>query len=53
MADWEPGLLAAVAVRTAIVFAILVVGLRVTGRRQAGELNLHDVLLVLVLANAV
>ncbi|HZU37260.1 MAG TPA: YetF domain-containing protein, partial [Gemmataceae bacterium] len=27
--------------------------LRLTGRRQAGELNLHDILLVLILANAV
>ena len=53
MADGELGLLAAVAVRTAVVLVLLVIGLRVTGRRQAGELNLHDLLLVLVLANAV
>jgi uncharacterized membrane protein YcaP (DUF421 family) len=53
MAEWEPGLLAAVAVRTALVFAFLVAGLRLTGRRQAGELNLRDLLLVLVLANSV
>ncbi len=53
MADSGFGFLAAIAVRTALVFLALVVGLRVTGRRQAGELNLHDVLLVLVLANSV
>jgi len=53
MADSQLSLLAAVAVRTAIVFVLLVVGLRATGNRQAGELNLHDVLLVLLLANAV
>jgi uncharacterized membrane protein YcaP (DUF421 family) len=47
------GFLAAVAVRTAIVLGALAVGLRVTGRRQAGELNTHDLLLVLILANAV
>lgn len=47
------GFLAAVAVRTAIVLVVLAVGLRITGRRQAGELNLHDLLLVLILANAV
>lgn len=46
-------LLAAVAVRTAIVFGFVLVGLRLTGRRQAGELNLHDLLLVLILANSV
>src|SRR4051794_26591454 len=53
MADWETGFLAAIAVRTAVVFVLLVVGLRITGRRQAGELNLHDLMLVLMLANAV
>ncbi len=53
MAHGEPAFLAAVAVRTALVFAVLAVGVRVTGRRQAGELNLRDLLLVLILANAV
>src|SRR4051795_2174766 len=53
MADGDLGFLAAIAVRTAIVFVVLVIGLRMTGRRQAGELNLHDLLLVLILANAV
>jgi uncharacterized membrane protein YcaP (DUF421 family) len=53
MGDGGIGFLAAIAVRTAIVFVVLVVGLRVTGRRQAGELNVHDLLLVLIAANAV
>lgn len=53
MAGGQLGFLAAVAVRTAIVFITLAVALRLTGRRQAGELNLHDLLLVLILANAV
>jgi uncharacterized membrane protein YcaP (DUF421 family) len=53
MADLELGFLAAVAARTAIVLVFLVIGLRLTGRRQAGELNLRDLLLVLILANAV
>src|SRR3954454_15434995 len=53
MEHWEPGFLAAVAARTAVVFVLLVVGLRLTGRRQAGEQNTHDLLLVLILANAV
>jgi uncharacterized membrane protein YcaP (DUF421 family) len=42
-----------IAIRTAIVFVFLAVGLRLTGRRQAGEFNLHDLLLVLILANSV
>ncbi len=53
MADAGPGFLAAIAVRTAIVFVVVVAGLRLTGKRQAGELNLHDILLVLMLSNAV
>lgn len=51
--EWQPGFLAGIAVRTATVFAVLVVGMRITGRRQAGELNLRDLLLVLTVANAV
>ncbi len=53
MDDSGVGFLAAVAVRTAIVFVLLVVGVRATGKRQTGELNVHDLLLVLILANAV
>lgn len=49
----EIAFLAAIAVRTAIVFLVVVAGLRITGRRQAGELNLHDLVMVLVLGNAV
>jgi uncharacterized membrane protein YcaP (DUF421 family) len=48
-----PGLLAAIAVRTAIVLVGLVVGMRVFGRRHASEMNVYDLLLVLMMANAV
>lgn len=48
-----PGLLAAIVVRTAIVLVVLVIGLRVSGKRRIGELNLFDLLLVLLIANAV
>ena len=47
------GFLGAIAVRTAVVAAVLLVGLRVTGKRQAGEGTLRDLLLALVMANAV
>ena len=53
MADSGWGLLAAVAVRTALVFLLLVVGVRLTGKRQTGEMNLHDLLIALIMANAV
>ncbi len=49
----EPALLAAVAARTFIVFVVLVVGLRLAGKRQTGELNTHDVVFILMVANAV
>jgi uncharacterized membrane protein YcaP (DUF421 family) len=53
MASSGLSFLAAIAVRTAVVFLLLMFGLRVSGRRQAGEQNLHDLLLVLFLSNAV
>lgn len=53
MADSGPIFLAAIAVRTAIVFVLVLIGLRLTGKRQAGELNVRDMMLVLILANAV
>ena len=53
MPAFGAGFLAAVAVRTAVVFLALVVGLRLTGKRQAGEMNPHDLLVLLLLANAV
>ena len=53
MPDGGVGALVAVAARTAIVLLALVVGMRVLGRRQLGEMNVRDLLLVLVIANAV
>jgi uncharacterized membrane protein YcaP (DUF421 family) len=49
----DVGLLAAVAVRTAIVLLLLVIALRLTGKGQAGEMQTHDLVTVLVAANAV
>ncbi len=47
------GFLAAVGIRTAVILVALVVGVRLFGRRQIGELNLADLLVVLMAANAV
>jgi uncharacterized membrane protein YcaP (DUF421 family) len=47
------GILIATAVRTGLVAAALLIGLRLTGKRQAGEGNLRDLLLALLVANAV
>ncbi len=45
--------LASTAVRTAIVLAALVMGIRLFGKRHIGEMNLYDILMVLIMANAV
>ncbi len=41
------------AARTAIVLIWMVLGLRLLGKRQIGQLNIYDVALVMALANAV
>jgi uncharacterized membrane protein YcaP (DUF421 family) len=46
-------LLSAIAVRTAIVFALLVLAIRFTGRRQFGEIDTKDIVVVLMISNAV
>jgi uncharacterized membrane protein YcaP (DUF421 family) len=43
----------AIAVRTILVLAFLVIGLRFMGKRAVGGMNLVDLLLVLLLGNAV
>ncbi|GAC1549475.1 MAG: DUF421 domain-containing protein [Herpetosiphon sp.] len=42
-----------VAAKTAIVYVFLVVGLRVMGKRELGQMNIYDLVLIIVLANAV
>jgi len=42
-----------VALRTTIVYLALLVGLRLTGKRQLGQLSVFDLVLLLVIANAV
>jgi uncharacterized membrane protein YcaP (DUF421 family) len=53
MADSVPWLLTTIAARTAIVLVVLVVGVRLFGKRQLGGMNVYDLVLVLALANAV
>jgi len=49
----ELGLLTVIAIRTAIVLVALVAGVRIFGKRQIGGMNVYDLVLVLLLANAV
>ena len=53
MPDTGLGFLLASAARTTIVLLALVVGVRIFGKRQIGEMNTQDVLLILIMANAV
>jgi len=47
------GQLLSIALRTGIVYLALLVGLRRTGKRQVGQMTPFDLLLLLLLANAV
>jgi uncharacterized membrane protein YcaP (DUF421 family) len=42
-----------VAARTAIVYVFLVIGLRLAGRREVGQLSIFDLVVLLVIADAV
>ena len=53
MANTGAALLAGIVIRTAIVFFVLVVSVRWSGKRQTGEMNIHDLLFVMICANAV
>jgi uncharacterized membrane protein YcaP (DUF421 family) len=51
---WEPSLsLLEFVARAAIVYVFLLIGLRVCGKRQTGQLAPFDLVLLLVLSNAV
>jgi uncharacterized membrane protein YcaP (DUF421 family) len=41
------------AIRCAVIYFVLLVGLRVTGKREVGQFTLFDLVLVLLVANAV
>ena len=40
-------------IRAAVVYLFVIIGLRLTGRRALGQLNTPDVVLILIIANAV
>jgi uncharacterized membrane protein YcaP (DUF421 family) len=51
LASWHT--LLEVALRTTIVYVALVVGIRLTGQRQLGQMSTFDLVLLLIIANAV
>src|SRR5690348_4506213 len=50
-ASWHT--LLEVAIRTSVVYLALLVGLRLTGTRQLGQMSTFDLVLLLIIANAV
>ena len=48
---WRGG--AVIAAKTTLIYAFLVIGLRLLGRRTLGQMNVYDLVVIIVLANAV
>lgn len=42
-----------IAVKTAIIYLFLIVGLRLLGKRELGQMTIYDLVLIIVLANSV
>lgn len=42
-----------IALKTAVVYTFLVVGLRLLGKRELGQMSLYDIVLIIILGNAV
>jgi uncharacterized membrane protein YcaP (DUF421 family) len=51
IADWHT--LADIAIRTSVVYLALLIGIRLTGQRQLGQMTPFDLVLLLIIANAV
>src|SRR5436305_11547402 len=49
----DPRGLLIIAGKTTIVYVFLVIGLRLSGKRALGQMNIYDLVLIVVLANAV
>lgn len=45
--------MAIIAAKTAVIYAFLVVGLRLLGKRELGQMTIYDLVLLIVLANSV
>ena len=44
---------AIIALKTIVIYAFLIVGLRLLGKRELGQMNIYDLVLIIVLGNAV
>ena len=41
------------AIRTAVIFLVMLAGLRLLGKRQIGQMNIYDLAMIMAIANAV
>jgi uncharacterized membrane protein YcaP (DUF421 family) len=53
MLNWNISTLLEITVRTALVYVLIIILLRLTGKQELGQLNPIDLVLLLLLANAV
>jgi len=49
--SWHGALV--IAAKTAVIYAFLIVGLRLLGKRELGQMSLYDLVLIIILGNAV
>ena len=42
-----------IAAKTAVIYAFLIAGLRLLGKRELGQMSLYDLVLIIILGNAV
>ena len=42
-----------VAIRTGVIYVVLITGLRIAGKREVGQLSIFDLIVLLVIADAV
>ena len=52
MSTWF-SLVSVIAVRTLLVMVVVVIGLRLLGKRQLGQMNIYDFAMIMLVANAV
>jgi uncharacterized membrane protein YcaP (DUF421 family) len=50
---WDPLSLGLVVLRTVVVYVVLLVGLRIAGKRELGQMSPFDLVVLLVISNAV
>ena len=50
---WDPVALGAIVLRTSVVYLALLIGLRLAGKRELGQMTTFDLVVLLVISNAV